>query len=87
LLDNAFDCLGTQLEEKLNISSSDINEISCKDQENVEPNVKQRDDIECCSIEKKEVQSKNPRRQRTWIDKFRKVRRKLTKSATTTTKK
>jgi zinc finger SWIM domain-containing protein 3 len=45
-LDNALDCLGTQqLEDKLNISSTEINEISCKDQENVESNVKQKDDL------------------------------------------
>jgi len=55
-LDNALDCLGTQLEDKLNISSTDINEISCKDQENVESNVKQKDDLlSVVQLKKKEV--------------------------------
>ena len=61
LLDNALDCLSTQLEDKLNISSSDIIEIPSKDKENVEPNVKQRDDLlSAVQLKKKEVQSKNP---------------------------
>jgi zinc finger SWIM domain-containing protein 3 len=86
-LDNALDCLGTQLEDKLNVSSSDVNEIPCEDQENADPNVKQRDDsLSAVQLKKKEVQSKNPRRKRTWIDKLRKVRRKSTKSATPTKK-
>jgi hypothetical protein len=58
-----FDCLGTQLEDKLNVSSSDVNEIPCEDQENADPNVKQRDDsLSVVQLKKKEVQSKNPRR-------------------------
>ena len=87
LLHNALDCLGTQLEEKLNVSSSVMNEKSCNDQENVEPNVQQRDDLlSAAQLKKKNIQSKNSRRKRTWIDKLHKVRRKSTKSSVATKK-
>jgi hypothetical protein len=38
MLENAFDSVGTKLEEKLNASCSSINE-SINDKENVDPNV------------------------------------------------
>ena len=44
LIDNALDCLGTQLEDKLNLSTSTMSN-PCNDQENVEPNVQQGDDL------------------------------------------
>ena len=87
LLHNALDCLGTQLEKKLNVSSSVMNEKSCNDQENVEPNVQQRDDLlSAAQLKKKDIQSKNSRRKRTWIDKLHKVRRNSTKSSVATKK-
>jgi hypothetical protein len=41
LLENALDCLSAQLEEKLNVSTSSMNE-PWKDQENIDPNVQQK---------------------------------------------
>ena len=87
LLHNALDCLSTQLEEKLNVSSSVMNETLCNDQENVEPDVQQRDDLlSAAQLKKKDIQSKNSRQKRTWIDKLHKVRRKSTKSSVATKK-
>lgn len=37
LLEDGLDCLSTQLEDKLNLSTNALNK-SCNDQENVEPN-------------------------------------------------
>ncbi|CAO1945822.1 unnamed protein product, partial [Urochloa humidicola] len=42
MLENALDCLSIQLEEKLNLSTSGVEE-PCKDQENGNPNVQQMD--------------------------------------------
>ena len=44
MIENALDCLGTQLEDKLNLSTSTMSN-PCNDQENVEPNVQQGDDL------------------------------------------
>ena len=44
VIQNALDCLGTQLEDKLNASTSTMRN-PCNDQENVEPNVQQGDDL------------------------------------------
>lgn len=44
MLDNALDCLGPQLEDKLNASTSSPNE-PCIEQENVEPNLQQPNDF------------------------------------------
>jgi len=72
LLDNALDCLCTQVEDKLNISSCAMNEKPTNEQENVDPNMNQRDDLlSAAKLKKKEVQSKNSKRKRTWIDKLR----------------
>ena len=75
MLENAFDCLSVQLEDKLNLSASAVNE-PCKEQENVDPNLQQRDDFSGAQLKKKDVLSKNSRRQRNWIDKLRKGKRK-----------
>jgi hypothetical protein len=81
LLDNGLDCLGTQLEDKLNACTEVVNENPFSGQENVNPNVQERDAISVAQLKKKEVQSKKSKRQRTWLDKLRKVKRKPTKSA------
>ena len=72
LLDNALDCLCTQVEDKLNLSSCAMDEKPTNEEENVDPNVNQRDDLlSAAKLKKKEVQSKNSKRKRTWIDKLR----------------
>jgi len=72
LLDNALDCLCTQVEDKLNLSSCAMDEKPTNEEENVDPNVNQRDDLlSAAKLNKKEVQSKNSKRKRTWIDKLR----------------
>jgi zinc finger SWIM domain-containing protein 3 len=55
LLENALDCLAIQLEEKLNISTSVVNE-PCKGQENVDPNVQQTNLLTAAKLKKKVVQ-------------------------------
>ena len=94
ILENALDCLSTQLEDKLNLQSAsatnetcegkendDPNEL-CEETENVDPNVQQKDDLlSAAQLKKKEVQSKKSRRDRTWIDKLRKRKKKNPKSA------
>ncbi|KAJ1268477.1 hypothetical protein BS78_07G138500 [Paspalum vaginatum] len=82
-LDNALDCLSAQLEDKLNLSTCAMNE-PCNEQENIDPNVQQRDCLSAAQLKKKEVLSKGSRRQRSWIDKLRK--RKPTKPAGPTKK-
>ena len=63
LLENALDCLCTQLEEKLKLLGA--NE-PFEDKENVDPNVQQRDDLlSAAQLKKKEVQSKKSRRTKT----------------------
>ena len=67
LLENALDSIGPQLEDKLNASSS--NEPS-NEQENVDPNVQQTNEfLNSARLKKKEVQSKNSKRAKTWMDK------------------
>jgi hypothetical protein len=79
MIENALDCLGTQLEDKLNASTSTMSN-PCNDQENVEPNVQQGDDLlRAAHLKKKEVKSKNSRRNKSWLDKFNKRKRKPTK--------
>ena len=64
MIENALDCLGTQLEDKLNLSTSTMSN-PCNDQENVEPNVQQGDDLlRAAHLKKKEVKSKNSRRKK-----------------------
>ena len=87
LLENALDCLSIQLEGKLNVSTSVMNE-PCKNQENIDPNVQQRDNmLSAAKLKKKEVQSKNSMRKKTWLDKLLKGgKRKATKPAAPTKK-
>ena len=63
LLENALDCLCTQLEEKLKLLGA--NEPS-EDKENIDPNVQQRDDLlSAAQLKKKDVQSNKSRRTQT----------------------
>jgi zinc finger SWIM domain-containing protein 3 len=49
-----------------------MNEKPTNEQENIDPNVNQRDDLlSAATLKKKEVQSKNSKRKKTWIDKLR----------------
>jgi zinc finger SWIM domain-containing protein 3 len=71
LIDNALDCLCTQVQDKLNVSSCAMNEKSTNEQENDDPNVNQRDDLfRAAKLKKKEVESKKNRRERRvgWIN-------------------
>ena len=78
MIDNALDCLGTQLE---NLSTSAMYENICNVRENIDPNVQQSDELlGAAKLKKKEVQPKKIRRQRTWLDKLHKCKRKPTKS-------
>ena len=87
MLENALDCLSTQLEEKLNLSTSGV-EKSCKDQQIVDPNVQQMDVLlSGAKLKKREVQSKNSRRHRSWLDKLRKGRKRKATKSTVPTKK
>jgi zinc finger SWIM domain-containing protein 3 len=85
LLENALDSVSPQLEDKLNASSTATNEPS-NGQENVDPNVVQQttDFLNAAQLKKKEVQSKNSKRAKSWIDKLQKGKRKSTKSSTST---
>ena len=94
MLENTFDCLSTQLEDKLNLQSAgatnetcedkendDPNEL-CEETENVDPNVQQKDDLlSAAQLKKEDVQPKKSRRNRIWIDKLRKGKKKNPKSA------
>ena len=54
----------------------------CEEKENVDPNVQQRDDLlSAAQLKKEDVQPKKSRRNRTWIDKLRKGKKKNPKSA------
>ena len=84
ILENALDCVGPQLEEKPNASTSDMNEPS-KAQENDDPNMQQGDDLlRAARLKKKEVQSKNSKRKNNWLDKLHKGKRKATKPPAST---
>jgi zinc finger SWIM domain-containing protein 3 len=86
LLENALDCVGAQLEEKQNACNSATNEPS-KDQENIDPNVQQKEDLlRAARLKKKEVQSNNLRRKKTWLDKLLKGKCKATKPVVSTKK-
>jgi len=58
LLDNALDCLCTQVEDKLNVSNCAMNEKPTNEQENVDPNMNQRDDLLSAATPKKRKCSK-----------------------------
>jgi zinc finger SWIM domain-containing protein 3 len=49
-----------------------MNEKPTNEQENIDPNVNQRDDfLSAATLKKQEVQLKNSKRKKTWIDKLR----------------
>lgn len=86
LLENALDSVGPKLEEKINASTSAMNDPS-KDKENADPNVQQTDDLlRAAQLKKKEVQPKSLRRKKSWLDKMRKGKRKAPKPAVSTKK-
>jgi zinc finger SWIM domain-containing protein 3 len=85
MLENALDCVAPQLEDKLNATTNATN-MPCNDQENVNPNVQQRNEFLSAKLKKKEVQSKNLRRKKSWLDKLLKGKRKPTKVAASKTK-
>jgi zinc finger SWIM domain-containing protein 3 len=83
ILENALDSVGTQVEDKLNETTNATN-MPCNDQENIDPNVpnvQQTNEYLSAKLKKKEVQSKNLRRKKSWLDKLLKGRRKPTKVA------
>ena len=60
---------------------------SCNDQENVEPNVQQRNNLVSAEqLKKKEVQPKSSKRKKSWIDKLQKRKPKPAKSTKQTKK-
>ena len=70
LLDNALDSVAPHIHDLPNASTSAMNEL-CKDKENVDPNVQQVDELlRSAWLKKKEVQSKNLRRKKNWLDKL-----------------
>ncbi|CAO2037992.1 unnamed protein product, partial [Urochloa humidicola] len=83
LLEDGLDCLSTQLEDKLKLSTNALNELcTAQEKENVEPNVQQKDELLAAQLKKKEVSSKNSRRKKTFLEKLPKGNRsKPTKSA------
>ncbi|XP_044331085.1 protein FAR1-RELATED SEQUENCE 5 isoform X2 [Triticum aestivum] len=86
LLENAHDSVAPQIEDKLNATTSAMNE-PCKDKENVEPNVQQTNEFLCSAqLKKKEVQSRNLRRKKGWLEKLLKGKRKSTKTTAPTKK-
>nr|XP_051221593.1 protein FAR1-RELATED SEQUENCE 5-like [Lolium perenne] len=90
MLEDAIESIGPKLEDKLNASASATNEPSketSKEQENIDPNVQQTANfLNAAQLKKKEVQSKNIKRTRTFMEKLRKGKRKPTKFAPSTTK-
>ena len=87
MLENALDCLCTQLDEKVNLLSSAAQNDLCEDKENVNPNVQQSENLfSAAQLKKKEVQSKKSRRTKTFIDKLCKGKRKNPKYAIPTKK-
>jgi hypothetical protein len=86
LLENALCSVGPKLAEKLNASTSAMNEPN-SDKENADPNVEQMDDLLRDARLKKKVQSKILKIKKTWLDKLCKGKRKATKTTTLNKKK
>lgn len=82
MLENALDSVSPQLEDKLNATTNATNK-PCNDKENVDPTIQQINEefFSAAKLKKKEVQSRNLRRKKTWLDKLLKGRRKATKVA------
>nr|XP_020170890.2 uncharacterized protein LOC109756467 [Aegilops tauschii subsp. strangulata] len=87
LLENALDCIGPQLEDKLNAIANATSK-PCNGEKNVDPNVQQTNEVlsaeikevlSAAKLKKKEVQLKNLRRRKNWFDKLLKGKRKPTK--------
>ena len=73
MVDNALDCLSNQLKEKISASTSILS-----DSYNVQPNVQPDEDmLSVAHLKKKEIQPKNSKRQRSWLDKTRKFKKKV----------
>ena len=73
LVDNALDCLSNQLKDKLSVSTSILS-----DSYNVQPNIPQDEDmLSAARLKKKDIQPKNPKRHRSWLDKTRKFTKKV----------
>jgi hypothetical protein len=86
MLQNALDFVGPQIEDKLN-ASTNASDKPCNDQENIDPNVQLPNELlSAAKLKKKEVQSKNLRRKKTWLDKLLKGKRKPTKVTTSKNK-
>jgi zinc finger SWIM domain-containing protein 3 len=87
VLENSLDSVAPKLEEILNASTSAMNGPGA-DQENADPNVQPTDDLlRAAKLKKKEVQSKNLKRNKSFIEKLRKGKRKTPKPAVATKKK
>lgn len=82
MLENALDSVSPQLEDKLSATTNASNK-PCNDKENVDQNSQQINEkfFSAAKLKKKEVQSRNLRRKKTWLDKLLKGRRKPTKVA------
>jgi zinc finger SWIM domain-containing protein 3 len=86
MLENAIDFVGPQIEDKLN-ATTNASDKPCNDQENIDPNVQLPNELlSAAKLKKKEVQSKNLRRKKTWLDKLLKGKRKPTKVTTSKNK-
>jgi zinc finger SWIM domain-containing protein 3 len=86
MLENAIDFVGPQIEDKLN-ATTNASDKPCNDQENTDPNVQLPNELlSAAKLKKKEVQSKNLRRKKTWLDKLLKGKRKPTKVTTSKNK-
>jgi hypothetical protein len=72
LVDNALDCLAKQLQDKFSAATS----VLC-DTYNVQPNAQQNEELlSAACLKKKEVQPRSSKRQRSWLDKTRKYKKK-----------
>jgi zinc finger SWIM domain-containing protein 3 len=75
MLENALDCVGPQIEDKLNGTTGAMDK-PFNDQENNDPNVQQTNEfLSAAKLKEKEVPSKNLRK-KNWLDKLLKGKRK-----------
>jgi zinc finger SWIM domain-containing protein 3 len=73
LVDTALDCLAKQLQDKFSAATS----VLC-DTYNVQPNAQQNEELlSAACLKKKEVQPRSSKRQRSWLDKTRKYKKKF----------
>lgn len=72
LMDNALDCLGRQVEDKISACTSILSDSHC-----VQPNVQEGEDLlSAARLKKKEVQPKSSKRHSSWLEKTRKFKKK-----------